>query len=204
VNAWIQEERLPVEFRLLRYKPNPWKPKDSIAIGRLMGWDLANWKGDLVMGELVKRWGLEKSQELLPTYEKEEIIKSESDTLNAENRPPQKSFINYKLPFTSNKLPITDYHLPTTKYHSSGGSSNSWIVDGTKSETGKPLLANDPHLPLSLPSQWVEVHLRGGGYDVQGITLPGIPGVIIGHNQKILRDTCGRETGGSWRFKRWR
>jgi penicillin amidase len=63
--------------------------------------------------------------------------------------------------------------------------SNDWVVDGTKTTTGAPLLANDPHLGISMPSIWYEVGLRGGGLDVIGFSFPGVPGVIIGHNEHI-------------------
>ena len=173
VNEWIRKDRIGIEFRILRYRPEPWKPLDSIAIGRLIGWDLANWKADLVMGDLVQRWGLEKAQGILPSYES-----AFSNQHSAVREMENSEFNIHSSPFTIHQSPFTIYQF-------SGGSSNAWVVDGTKSVTGKPLLANDPHLPLSLPSQWIEVHLSGGGYEVLGVTLPGIPGVLIGHNQKI-------------------
>jgi len=66
-----------------------------------------------------------------------------------------------------------------------GGGSNNWVIDGSRSTTGKPLLANDPHLPLQMPNIWYEVHLKGGDLNVAGVALPGVPGVVIGHNERI-------------------
>ena len=63
--------------------------------------------------------------------------------------------------------------------------SNAWAVSGEWTESGKPLLANDPHLPFSIPSLWHQIHLKGGELNVSGVTLPGLPGVLIGHNQSI-------------------
>ena len=63
--------------------------------------------------------------------------------------------------------------------------SNDWVVDGTHTVTGKPLLANDPHLGINMPSVWYEVGLRGGGLDEVGFTFPGEPGIVIGHNDYI-------------------
>src|SRR5262249_8854923 len=63
--------------------------------------------------------------------------------------------------------------------------SNNWVVDGVKSATGKPLLANDPHLGIRMPAIWYEIGLRGGGLDVIGFSFPGDPGVVIGHNNYI-------------------
>src|SRR5581483_1763451 len=65
------------------------------------------------------------------------------------------------------------------------GMSNNWVVDGTKSETGKPLLANDPHLPLQMPSLWYEAHLVTPEWQAQGVSLPGVPGIVLGHNAEI-------------------
>ena len=66
-----------------------------------------------------------------------------------------------------------------------GLGSNNWVVGGRKTASGKPLLANDPHLGIRLPSIWWEVGLHGGGFDVVGASLLGVPGVIIGHNNRI-------------------
>lgn len=63
--------------------------------------------------------------------------------------------------------------------------SNNWVIDGSKSASGKPLLANDPHLEVQLPSIWYEIGLHGGGFEVTGVSLPGCPLVIIGRNQDI-------------------
>src|SRR5690606_18442682 len=68
--------------------------------------------------------------------------------------------------------------------HGPGG-SNAWVIAGSRATTGRPLLANDPHLPPSLPSTWYEVHLSGGDYHVAGASVPGLPGVVIGHNEHI-------------------
>jgi len=63
--------------------------------------------------------------------------------------------------------------------------SNDWVVDGTRTASGRPLLANDPHLGIGMPSIWYEVGLRGGGLDAIGFSFPGEPGVVIGHNNRI-------------------
>ncbi len=65
------------------------------------------------------------------------------------------------------------------------GDSNSWVIAGSRTKTGRPLLANDPHLQVEMPSIWYEVHVIAAGLDVEGVTLPSAPFVIIGHNGKI-------------------
>ena len=66
-----------------------------------------------------------------------------------------------------------------------GLGSNNWVVSGAHTATGKPLLANDTHLELTIPSIWYEIHLTAPGWNVKGFTLPGAPMVIIGHNERI-------------------
>src|SRR5260370_36039467 len=66
--------------------------------------------------------------------------------------------------------------------------SNNWVVSGAHTATGKPLLANDTHLELSVPPIWYEIHLTAPGWNVKGFTLPGAPLVVIGHNERIA---CG-------------
>ena len=65
------------------------------------------------------------------------------------------------------------------------GGSNNWVVDGTMTATGSPILCNDPHLRQAVPSVWYECHLVAGDLDVTGVSFPGTPGIVIGHNQHI-------------------
>ncbi len=142
---------LPVECLLLGYTPEPWQVEDSVAIGKLLGWMLSlSLRAKLVLGLLAQEPRL---SDLLPFS------------------PEQGGHILADLLWK-----IEDVVGPL----SSGGGSNSWVVAGTHTASGKPLLANDPHLPLGLPSFWYQVALRGGGFQVAGVTFPGIPGILIG------------------------
>jgi len=175
VNAFIEshENRLPLEFTILGFKPAPWTPLDSLVWGKMMCWDLGgNWETELLRAELVDKLGEEKVQELLPPYPDEGpfII------------PPEvKSYAGLG-------AGILDEYARAEALLDWGGEgvgSNNWVVDGTRTTTGMPLLANDPHLGLSLPSIWYEMGLHGGGFDVVGASFPGAPCIIIGHNQHI-------------------
>ena len=173
VNAFIEahQDRLPLEFTILGFKPAPWTPLDSLSWGRVMSWDLGgNWETELLRARLIQKLGPELTQELIPPYPEEGpfII------------PPEaKSYAGLFSP------PFTSPYLPLFLSISLGLGSNNWVIDGTKSATGSPLLANDPHLGIQMPSIWYEVHLVGGGFNVIGVSFPGVPGVIIGHNEHI-------------------
>jgi len=164
---------LPLEFAILGFKPAPWTPLDSLVWGKLMCWDLSgNWETELLRAELVDKLGEEKVQELLPPYPDEGpfIIPSEVRS------------------YAGLSTDILDEYARVEALLNWGGAgigSNNWVVDGTKTTTGRPLLADDPHLGLGIPSIWYEMGLHGGGLDVVGASFPGVPLIIIGHNQRI-------------------
>ena len=175
VNAFIESypEQLPIEFSLLKYKPEKWKIEDSIAFVRLMGWKLSfSWYTDLVLQELVAKLGEKKAREVFPDFPKDGPFILPSST-----RPfwtQTQNFINSGMQVQA-FLGFGSTHL----------GSNSWVVAGEKSACGKPLLANDPHLELRAPSVWYEMHLSGGEINVAGVSFPGVPGIVIGHNEHI-------------------
>ena len=150
VVALMQEARcLPPEFYLLGYEPEPWRPQDSLAVGRFIAWMLCfAARAELVLGALATRPDLFP---LLPMYpEGEPVIVAGGGFLGG-----------------------------------GVGGSNSWVVGPGRTQSGHPLLCNDPHLPMGLPCLFCQVTLRGTGYHVGGATVPGIPTIIIGANAKI-------------------
>ena len=175
VNAFLtqHQDRLPNEFILLQYQPQPWKIEHSLAYQRLLAWSLEMaWRVDPVFGELIHRAGAKKTAEILPDYP-----------------PDAPTIINsqyVQLHQLQDKLNKITYELSNLMGFSGPGlGSNSWVVSGSRSVTGQPILANDPHLVLQSPSIWYEVHLKAPGIDCYGVALPGIPGIVIGHNQSI-------------------
>jgi len=196
VNVFIQMHRkqLPIEFDVLNYQPDEWKPEHSLMVGRLMAWDLnLNWYGDYAFREIVDKVGIEKALEIFPdrrissgrsfkdmrkANEGENGFGLKTQTPRGQESPLLESGIKK----------FVEVYLSYRQFRgmrdiSSG--SNSWVISGSKSETEKPILANDPHLNLESPSRWYEVHLKGGNIDVMGATLPGVPAVIIGHNRAV-------------------
>ncbi|MGC8787257.1 MAG: penicillin acylase family protein [Anaerolineae bacterium] len=175
VNAFISThlDRLPLEFALLGFKPEPWTPTDTLAWGKVMCLDLGgNWESELLRAKLISALGEEKVRELVPPYPEEGPFVI----------PPEAKSYTY----WDDEL-LDGYQQVKTLLGMQGTylGSNNWVVDGTKTVTGRPMLANDPHLGIQMPSIWYEIHLVGDGLDVVGASFPGAPGVIIGHNRYI-------------------
>lgn len=176
VNAFIDQGKLPLEFSLLFYRPEPWQPLDSALWGVVLAWGLSsNWEAELVRAALLAKVGAEKAADLNPAYDQayETILPADQigeraavNLINAYRRALHELLLN---------------GLPAGP----GAGSNNWVVNGRHTMSGRPILANDPHLPPAFPALWYEVHLHGGGYNVAGFTMPAIPGVIAGHNDKI-------------------
>ena len=173
VNAFIATGALPVEFQLLNYRPEAWSLFDSIAWGKMMAWDLCgNWETEILRAHLIERLGLEKAAELEPPYLQDwpPII------------PPGVSYSCIGKEALQRAAEARRFTGPAAQ---EGLGSNNWVLSGTRTTTGRPLLANDMHLLMSIPAIWFENHLVGGGLNVTGVSLPGVPGVIAGHNQRV-------------------
>lgn len=173
VNAFLEthSNKLPLEFTLLRFSPEPWRPLDSLVWVKMMAWGQGlNWDAELLRAAILEKLGPERTAKLLGSdiADTNPIILNQTampglDRLLGELRDA-KNFLNLSAPV---------------------GMSNNWVVDGTKSVTNKPLLANDPHLPLQMPSLWYEAHLITPQWQAAGVSLPGVPLIVIGHNNEI-------------------
>jgi penicillin amidase len=158
INAWLNSRKWkwPPEFSVLRYRPEPWSPIDSLIIKQVMAMLLcADFPSETVRSNLIYRVGQERALQVL-----EEGVK-----------PP--SFETEKISLSG----LLDIVFPQQ--------SNNWILSGDRTVSGKPLLANDPHLEINLPPVWYEMHLHCPSLNVIGVTIPGLPWVIIGHNEDI-------------------
>jgi penicillin amidase len=167
INAFLHTKPvLPLEFWILGVQPEPWTEVDSAAWGKMLAWDLGgNWRAELLRLQLAPRLATSMIQELFPPYpgDASPQLPNLRDFYRVmEKEPAQISTID-----------------------SLGGASNSWVVSGARTASGKPLLANDPHLGLSAPNIWYFAHLHAPGLDQIGATLPGVPGVILGRNNRI-------------------
>lgn len=175
VTAYIESHkgRLPVEFRLLGYTPEPWQPIDSLVWAKMMAWDLGgNWELELLRARIVEKLGADALPGLFPTYPEDAPLIV----------PPEvRAYRDLGAP----SLVAVGRINEAVGMAGDGFGSNSWVVAGRRTATGAPLLANDPHLGIRMPSIWYEIGLHGGGFDVVGASLPGTPGVVLGHNNRI-------------------
>ena len=169
IRAWLETmSTKPVEYQVLDADPMPIAEGDDAYIGAagavVMAWGLSrNWDHELLRAEIAERLGVDTMRMLFPDLDTESgVVESGKEG----------GFDRMAL--------LRDAVLPPA-----GQGSNNWVVDGSRTVSGKPLLANDPHLAISVPSAWYEVHLQCPGVDVAGVALPFSPGVLIGHNDRI-------------------
>lgn len=176
VNAYLanRTKPLPPEFLLTGApSPAPWQPVDSIGWQTMMAWDLgSNWSQELLRMRLSQRLSLDQINEFLAPYPGDASLKTQDYTA-----------LYRELAGTMLQLAAVAKIAPPSLIDGMG--SNNWVVSGARSETGKPLLANDPHLGLSAPALWYFAHLSAPGLNVIGATLPGIPSVVLGRTDRI-------------------
>ncbi|HSS95539.1 MAG TPA: penicillin acylase family protein, partial [Terriglobales bacterium] len=186
VTAYIESHRdhLPLEFRILHYQPKPWTPEDSALIGGQMIQDLTHYsyRSTLTREKILARLGPELTADLYvntsihdhpPTITHSSAGKPVSDDDDDDDSGPEDSVAR-------NIQRLDEVSEPSLL-----AGSNNWVVSGAHTVSGKPLLANDMHLGHQMPNLWYEAHLKSGAIDVVGVTLPGLPYVIVGHNQRI-------------------
>lgn len=170
VNAYLATRGalLPPEFLLLRFSPEPWTPADVLVWGKLMDFQLGgNYRGELLRARLAKTVSSADMEFLYPDYPKDA-----PRTLAA-------------LAPLYRKLPLRQLYAAMPEAMGPHFASNNWVVDGAHSVSGKPLLANDPHLEFSTPGFWYLARLKTPEHDIEGGTRAGTPFVVIGHNEKI-------------------
>src|SRR5262245_20220373 len=172
INVCIDQmgDKLPVEFQLLGFKPAKWKPED--VLGRMSGIYMSqNFRNEIQRARLIAGVGFEKARWLAPID------------------PPR----DYEAPLTRDELKgidqriLADYDaaVKALSFKPAKTESNNWVVAGSRSASGKPLLASDPHRAIALPSLRYIVHLHAPGWNVIGSGEPGLPGVALGHNERI-------------------
>ncbi len=195
VNAFIEahEKSLPIEFRILKYRPKPWQAEDSIVIANQMVKDLNfyTFEDSLTREKILAKLGPELTADLYvnrswhdrpPTVMRQDINENQQnqgdsdddDDDDDDDSGPDNAVTR------NSAFEVWAQHAPEAV-----NGSNDWVVSGEHTVTGKPLLSNDMHLGHQMPNLWYEAHLKSGSLDVAGVTLPGMPYVIVGHNQRI-------------------
>jgi penicillin amidase len=210
VNKFIEQHqnKLPIEFTMLKYQPQPWLPADSLAIAGYMYQTLTNtWEDELDRAKVTARVGTDRAKDL---FSQEAAM--DHFVIGDPDRPGDGSQRSGKDPADEEDDDMTPDDVLKAGAASPPGfpdvtsalapeivrwvgesqrdirralGSNNWVVSGKHTATGKPILANDTHLELSVPPIWYEMHLTCPGWNVKGFTLPGAPLVVIGHNDRI-------------------
>jgi penicillin amidase len=174
VNAYIDSQPLPAEFRVLAYRPEPWDALSTSAWGTVLAWGLScNWETELMRAWLLDELGPERTADLTPVYRQGYPTTLPDEQIGRRLAEGLLSAFHETAAHGPVGAPMFGQSL----------GSNNWVVGGARTASGRPHLANDPHLPPVFPAIWYANHLVGGDYNVTGFTLPGVPGVVIGHNE---------------------
>lgn len=192
VNAYIAslpDSKLPIEYKLLGHKPEKWNNLKTALFLKYMSYNLAAHESDFEMTNARNFFSKEDFAKLYPD------IQDSMDFIIPKGTVYQKPKLQVKAPATVDSLYFsrdTVTAMETAKPDKDNG-SNNWAVSGSKTASGAPILCNDPHLGLNLPSIWYEMQLSTPSFNAYGATFPGAPGVIIGYN-----DSCafGFTNGG--------
>jgi len=175
INAYLgaHMRARPPEFLILGLQPEPWTPEDTLAWGIMMAWDLGgNWTNELLRMRLAARLPVTRINELLPPYPGEQPLAVKDYAA---------LYRELKLDAGIGQQALAD--APESGVVGVG--SNNWVLAGSHTVSGKPLLANDPHLKLTAPALWYFARLDAPGYRVAGATMPGLPAVVLGQNERI-------------------
>lgn len=176
INHYVQnhQKSLPIEFSLLGAEPIEWTPRHSIAVSRLMAWDQnMHWWSEITYAYLAEKLDPLLFQQLIPVYSDEfptTITAAESDRA------------------ATSAMAFLEKERKTRSLLSKNGSpfgSNAWAVKGSKTESGLPLLAGDPHMGLSIPGFWYEVYYHTPDHQLAGTTIPGAPFIVLGQNKQL-------------------
>ncbi len=187
VNAWINQlspADWPIEFKLLNYEPEPWTPLKAALVTEAMAETLCGWEEDLESTNTMAQLGPEKFNYLFPEWNpKQDPIVLDTGQWKAIHPMLPPAFVvdtnltlGYSVPEESGERYLQDGPIV---------GSNNWALSGAKTKSGKPILCNDPHLNLTLPSIWFQVQIHTPLANTYGVTLPGVPGIVIGFNENM-------------------
>jgi penicillin amidase len=212
VNRYIQDYsgKLPLEFTLLRYSPRPWTPADTLLINLYMWKSLTStWKSELNRASISERVGPERAKDLyvvdspldhfivgapaaggkaMPSAGISELEKGDTHPAEIHSSASSAGYDPAPVPATPPSpewIEAREFLSQFNEQIPAMVGSNNWVVNGSRTYSGKPLLANDPHLGLGVPCIWYMVHLESPGFNAEGFDLPGTPLLIIGHNDRI-------------------
>ena len=177
---------LPIEFRVLRVSPRPFDAVDCLVWAKMMAWDLAgNAANEIRLARFIAAVGPGRAAELMPPVPPEPTILLDEEWMPRVPASPPSAVSRFPSPGPWAALEPQFALLNSLGFGGETLGSNSFVLAGSRTKSGRPILANDPHLGLRTPSVWYLARLDAPGYRAAGATLPGVPGVIIGHNARI-------------------
>ena len=187
VNAGMAQGKLPLEFRILGFTPEPWTDVDSVSWSKLLAYDLGgNWDDELLGQQVAQNLGADKLGEVLPPYPQDApTILSAAELERGARGQSSGGGIN---------LPEVALHELRSQLAAArslgfeqvpGKGSNDWVIGGQHTRSGKPILADDPHLALSAPMLWYLADIKGPTLHAIGASLPGLPAIVIGRNDSV-------------------
>ncbi|RYE22925.1 MAG: penicillin acylase family protein [Sphingobacteriales bacterium] len=175
----LNDRKLPLEYKLMGFKPEPWTNLKCALLLKYMADDLTGYTEDIPM--TVIRGMLDEAtfNNLFPERDNESTPVIPAGTVHS------KPSLNAHVPVADSMMRIQLSATDFDKEDNEGKGSNNWAVSGSRTQSGAPILCNDPHLGLNLPSLWFEVQLHAPGINTYGVSLPGAPGIVIGFNDNI-------------------
>lgn len=184
VNSYIEQltkAELPLEYRLLNYYPGKWTNLKTALFLKYMSYDLTGYETDIEYTNAKSFFSKEDFDKLYP------LMNDSASPIvpkGTEFAPPS---VKPVIPATADSLYFNfkdTFHILASKTDKDNG-SNNWVAGGTKTKSGRPILCNDPHLGLNLPSLWYEMQINTPSFNVYGVSFPGAPAIIIGFNDHI-------------------
>jgi penicillin amidase len=210
VNQFMREGNLPFAFALLGFTPEPWTPADTVAWGKLQSYDLGQvWQDEIDNTFILSKVGVEGFNNLRADYPQDwptilqpgdlrsvderagndSSVVKRGGNLGVDAEPmgsevPRHTLLPQTLLVALQGVARFSERLSIAPQNPDQG-SNNWVLSGARTTTGKPMLANDPHLRLQNPALWYIADLRGPSYHAIGATIPGVPGVFLGRNDRV-------------------
>ncbi len=193
VNAYVaslDDSTLPIEFKILQYKPRSWTQADSIVIGKILADALSStWRQDLLKASLLSL-PKDKIDDVSRIVTKYDVLMFGRDV---PKNKAQGAAYRDPVPVSDALLAMADEEDSVRKmslsragfYADELAASNNWVISGKRTADGKAMLANDPHLQATAPGIWYLAYLEAPGLKVAGVTVPGAPGIVLGHNDQI-------------------
>ncbi|MVN88995.1 penicillin acylase family protein [Deinococcus sp. HMF7620] len=188
VNAAQAQGKVAPEFRILGYRPEPWQEVDSLSWSKLMAFDLGgNYEEEVLGTRVVERLGEGGLDAVMAPYPAGAPTILSADELPLQAAQPASRLPSQAVP--PGALAELRAHLAAARALGlqavPGKGSNDWVVGGARTESGKPILADDPHLALTAPMLWYLADLQGGGLNAIGASIPGLPAIVIGRNERV-------------------